>query len=106
MKTKVTYSEVKAALKEGFVSPLNNSCTSVELARKLAKELGVKGFRKLKLKRTLYTIGKQCQPINKFMAARLIEGLEKLGFEVVDLATCSELNAKNLLDTITIRPTR
>lgn len=106
MKTKVTYSQVKEALKAGFVSPLHHSYTSLDLAKKLVKELGVKGFRKLKLKRTLYTIGKQCQPINKFMAVRLIEGLEKLGFEVKDRALCLELNEKEILDTITIRPAR
>lgn len=102
MKTKVTYSEVKAALKAGFVSPLNHKMTRIEVAKKSCKEYGVKGFRKLKLKRELYTIGKQCTFINKFIAVRMIASLEKLGFEIKDKKTCLSLNEKGLLDTITI----
>ena len=75
---------------------------NVTEAKKVAKEHGVKGFRKLKLKRELYTIGNQCSYINKFMAVRLIEKLEELGFRIGGKIDCLELAEKGLLDTITI----
>lgn len=75
---------------------------NVTEAKKVAKEHGVKGFRKLKLKRELYTIGKQCTYINKFMAVRLIQQLEDLGFRIGGKSDCLELAEKGLLDTITI----
>ena len=102
MKTKVTYSEVKAALKAGFVSPLNHKMTRIEVAKKMCKEHGVKGFRKLKLKRELYVIGKQGKRINSFIAIAMIADLESLGYEIQDIKTTMSLNDKGLLDTITI----
>lgn len=72
--------------------------------KKIAKEHGVKGCRKLKLKREMYTIGKQCSFINKHIAIRLIESLESKGYTVTDRKTCMELAEKGLLDTLTIQP--
>jgi predicted transcriptional regulator len=73
-----------------------------ELAKKICKEHGVKGFRKLKLKRTMFTAGKQCQSINAHIAKRLIDRLLAEGFEIRDAGTCYELADKGLLDTVTV----
>lgn len=73
-----------------------------ELAKKICKEHGVKGFRKLKLKRTMFTAGKQCQSINAHIAKRLIDRLLAEGFEIRDAGTCYELAGKGLLDTVTV----
>ena len=70
------------------------------LAKKVAKEHGVKGFRKLKLKRTIYVAGKQCQFLNTYIALRLISRMEELGFTIGDKQTTIELAEKGLLDTI------
>jgi hypothetical protein len=73
-----------------------------ELAKKICKEHGVKGFRKLKLKRPMYISGKQCQSINAHIAKRLIDRLLSEGFEIRDANTCYQLAEKGLLDTITV----
>ena len=72
------------------------------LAKKICKEHGVKGFRKLKLKRELYVAGKQCQFMTKFIANNLLNSLVKKGFEIRDFETCKQLAEKGLLDTVTI----
>lgn len=73
-----------------------------ELAKKICKEHGVKGFRKLKLKRPMYVSGKQCQSINPHVAKRLIDKLLSEGFEIRDAGTCYQLAEKGLLDTVTV----
>ena len=77
--------------------------TKVELAKKICKEHGVKGFRKLKLKRTTYVAGKQCDHINKHIAKRLLDSLINNGIPVDNKATCYELAEKGFLDVITLR---
>ncbi|EMW0060159.1 hypothetical protein ABIV32_001571 [Salmonella enterica subsp. enterica] len=77
---------------------------NVEAAKAAAKALGIKGFRKLKLKRELYVIGKQCAFMNTETANSLIKKVQAVGFEVEMLPTCLELAEKGLLDTITIKP--
>jgi len=72
--------------------------------KKAVKNHGVKGFRKLKLKRELYVIGKQCSWLSPFIADRLIRRIEELGFEVSDRKTSLELAEKGFLDCITISP--
>ncbi|MBY7902345.1 hypothetical protein [Vibrio vulnificus] len=76
--------------------------THLELAKKVTKEHGIKGFRKLSLKRPTYVVGKQCQFINKFVALNLLESLSRKGFDIADYKTCVELANKGHLDTITI----
>ncbi len=73
-----------------------------ELAKKVCKEHGVKGFRKLALKSTIFVAGKQCKFINSEIAKRLIERLLELGFEVADVRTSLELAEKGFLDTVSI----
>ena len=73
-----------------------------DLAKKICKEHGVKGFRKLKLKRVRYIAGKQCAFLNKHIAERLINRLIEEGFEVDDMITSYELADKGLLDCITL----
>ena len=73
-------------------------------AKKIAKDLNVKGFRKLALKRTLYVVGKQCAFMNKETAFALIAGLEAAGWTIEQRATIIELAEKGLLDSVTIRP--
>ncbi len=75
---------------------------TIETAKKIAKEHGVKGFRKLKLKRPAFVVGKQCAFMSKFIANNLIESLTKKGFNIQDKALCIELANKGLLDTLTI----
>ena len=77
--------------------------SKVELAKKICKEHGVKGFRKLNLKRLTYVAGKQCNHINKNIAKRLLDTLIENGIPVDDKATCYQLAEKGLLDTITLR---
>lgn len=72
--------------------------------KKIAKELNIKGFRKLKLKRTRYVIGKQLKFMTQETAMKLMAEVYKVGFEIEDLAICKELAMKGLLDTITIKP--
>lgn len=72
-------------------------------AKQIFKDHGVKGFRKLKLKRVTYTAGKQCLTLNSHVAKRLLDRLIEEGYTIDDLQTCYELAAKGLLDTITIK---
>jgi len=75
---------------------------NVELAKKVCKEHGVKGFRKLKLKRVLYVAGKQGVYLNKFIANNLLDSLVNKGLIVSDLSTMRQLAEKGLFDTVTI----
>ena len=74
-----------------------------DLAKKICKEHGIKGFRKLKLKRVTYTAGKQTVHINQHVAIRLINRLEAEGFIVDQRQTMIELAKKGLSDTFSIR---
>ena len=76
--------------------------TKLKQAKKCAKEHGIKGFRKLKLKRPIHLIGKQCAYINAYIALRLIDRLKEIGFRIGDEKTTRELAEKGLLDTISI----
>ena len=69
---------------------------NIETAKKIAKGLNVKGFRKLKLQRVRYTIGKQCSFMSEEVANSLIDNLIAAGWEVTDLKTCRELANKGL----------
>ena len=73
-----------------------------ELAKKICKEHGIKGFRKMALKRPVYVAGKQCQRLNGHIALRVLSRLTAEGFEVANLGTCRELAEKGLLDSISI----
>lgn len=77
---------------------------NIETAKKIAKDLNVKGFRKLKLQRVRYTIGKQCSFMSEEVANSLIDNLIAAGWEVADLKTYRELANKGLLDSVTIKP--
>lgn len=77
---------------------------NIETAKKIAKDLNVKGFRKLKLQRVRYTIGKQCSFMSEEVANTLIDNLLAAGWEVAGLKTCRELANKGLLDYVTIKP--
>ncbi|EBD5024581.1 hypothetical protein ACDX64_001564 [Salmonella enterica] len=77
---------------------------NIDAVKALVKALGIKGFRKLKLKRELYVAGKQCSFMDKDTATSLIKGIYSLGFEIEGLITCLELADKGLLDTVTIKP--
>ena len=76
--------------------------TKLDQAKKCAKEHGVKGFRKLRLKKEVYIVGKQCARIEKHIALRLIVRLEQFGFKIGSKETTLELAKKGLLDTITL----
>ncbi|MGL5285908.1 MAG: hypothetical protein ACRC8D_07185 [Aeromonas sp.] len=75
---------------------------AITKAKALAKEAGVKGFRKLRLARVAHTVGKQTAWISPATADALLNGLVALGFRVVQLDTCRQLAAKGQLDCITI----
>lgn len=66
------------------------------------KQQGVKGFRKLRLKRPVWVAGKQCQRLDRQTALAVIEGIEALGYRVAQRNTTIELAQKGLLDTISI----
>lgn len=68
----------------------------------VAKELGVKGFRKLKLSRESYVIGKQGQYLDENSAIVLLNKITRYGFQIEQYKTCFELYEKGLLDTLTI----
>ena len=65
----------------------------------VAKELGVKGFRKLKLSRETYVIG---QHLDEKSAIVLLNKITRYGFQIEQYKTCFELYEKGLLDTLTI----
>ena len=73
-----------------------------KVAKKVCKEHGVKGFRKLALKREIFVAGKQCSYINTEIAKRLIDRLLSLGFNVADVNTSMQLAEKGFLDTLSI----
>ncbi|MEF5312324.1 hypothetical protein U9460_07390 [Escherichia coli] len=68
----------------------------------VAKELGVKGFRKLKLSRETYVIGQQGQYLDENSAIVLLNKITRYGFQIEQYKTCFELYEKGLLDTLTI----
>ncbi|ECE0403390.1 hypothetical protein CB337_00165 [Salmonella enterica subsp. enterica serovar Agbeni] len=74
----------------------------IEVVKAAVKALGIKGFRKLKLKREVYTIGKQCAFMDTQTATSLIKAIMANGWTVQQLPTCLELAEKGLLDTVTI----
>ena len=67
------------------------------------KNHGVKGFRKLALKRTIYIAGKQGLKLSTFIANNLIDSITKKGGFIQDVDCCRQLAEKGLLDTISIR---
>ena len=73
-----------------------------DLAKKICKEHGIKGFRKTRQKHASYIAGKQCAQINKHVALRLIGKLLEAGFVIEQLKTSKELASKGHLDTISI----
>ena len=77
---------------------------NIEAAKKVAKDLNVKGFRKMKLQRVRYVVGKQCARMDTVTAHALIDGMIAAGWEVTQLNVCRELADKGLLDSITIKP--
>lgn len=68
----------------------------------VAKELGVKGFRKLRLSRESYVIGKQGQYLDENTVIILLNKITRYGFQIEQYKTCFELYEKGLLDTLTI----
>ncbi|EDA8844914.1 hypothetical protein A4M37_19200 [Salmonella enterica subsp. enterica serovar Typhimurium] len=77
---------------------------NIEAVKAVAKALGIKGFRKLKLRRELYVVGKQCAFMDPITANSLIKKVLAVGYEIEQLSTCLELADKGLLDTVTIKP--
>lgn len=75
---------------------------NTQAAKQIAKQFGVKGFRKMKLARIRYTVGRQCEMIKNGVA--FIEAMEAAGYEVTQRETCIQLAQKGLLDSITIKP--
>lgn len=75
----------------------------VDAAKKLAKDLNVKGFRAMRLARGGYVVGRQTKFLNPEVANKLIDGMLALGFEVMMLQVCRQLANKGLLDSISIR---
>ncbi len=77
----------------------------IAAAKKIAKSYGVKGFRKVNLKRvkTLYNVGKQCQQIDAETALAFIADLEAAGVEVMQRDTILSLASRGHMDMITIR---
>ena len=71
-------------------------------AKEICKKHDIKGFRKLKLTRTVYVAGKQCSNLKPVDALRLLNDLKEAGYGVADFNTCRELAEKGLLDTISI----
>lgn len=72
-------------------------------AKKAVKAAKVKGFRKLKLRRTTYIIGRQCQYMTERTALDLIANLESAGYLIDGKETMLQLAVKGLADCITIR---
>ncbi|EPK7743945.1 hypothetical protein R4R23_003532 [Escherichia coli] len=68
----------------------------------VAKELGVKGFRKLRLSRESYVIGKQGQYLDENTVIILLNKVTRYGWKIEQYKTCFELYEKGLLDTLTI----
>ncbi|EGZ6660051.1 hypothetical protein PX438_001107 [Escherichia coli] len=68
----------------------------------IAKELGIKGFRKLRLSRETYVIGQQGNYLDENSAIVLLNKITRYGFQIEQYKTCFELHEKGLLDTLTI----
>lgn len=76
---------------------------NLEAAKKAVKAAGVKGFRRLKLKQTIYLIGRQGQFMAEHTAHELMVALENAGYRIQDKNVTLSLAAKGLLDCITIK---
>ena len=79
-----------------------STLTKLDQAKKCAKDHGVKGFRKLRLKKELYIVGKQTAFLNTHTAKRLINRFEEIGYRVSMKKTLLELAEKGFLDCITL----
>lgn len=75
---------------------------NVTLAKKICKKHGLKGFRKIRLKRECYIAGKQTNRINTSTALSLLDDLTNSGFLIRDLPVLKELAENGLLDSVTI----
>jgi hypothetical protein len=76
--------------------------TDILLAKKIAKEHGVKGFRKLKLKRPMWYVGQQTVHINKHIALRMVARLEAEGFTIIGRSSIIQSIENDTFDTVTI----
>ena len=74
----------------------------MDKAKKICSNHGVKGFRKLKLKRPVYVAGKQSVMLNPHIATRLIDELVKVGYIICNEVTVRELATKGHLDCVSI----
>lgn len=101
---KLTYNDVKKALAQGLLSPLNSLKTRVDEAKRMVKFMGVKGFKKLRLKQEGYHIGRQNERLEQHIAFALISLFEELGFQISQKHICCELAERDMLDTLTIYP--
>lgn len=72
------------------------------LAKKICKEHGMKGFKKMRLARTVYIAGKQCQMLDKSLSINLVNKLLAAGFQIKGVETVRELAEKGLLDCLLI----
>ncbi|WP_282030070.1 hypothetical protein [Escherichia coli] len=70
--------------------------------KEVAKALGIKGFRKLRLTSETYVIGQQGQYLDENSAIVLLNKITRYGFQIEQYKTCFELYEKGLLDTLTI----
>ena len=75
---------------------------NIETAKKIVKDHGVKGFRKLKLKRPMWVVGRQTVHVNKHVALRMIDRLESEGFCIQQRDVIMSLIEKDLFDSCTI----
>lgn len=75
---------------------------NIELAKKICKEHGMKGFRKLALKAPTFVAGRQTVQINECIAERLVNRLLSEGFKIAQPEVLLSLAAKGHLDTIMI----
>ena len=80
--------------------------TMTQEAKIIAKNHGVAGFRKLRLKAPIFLIGKQGSFLDKHVALRLIGRLKEIGFYIDGEDIILQLADKGLLDCITILPKR
>ncbi|MGC6744454.1 hypothetical protein ACP0HM_05265 [Escherichia coli] len=60
----------------------------------VAKELGVKGFRKLKLSRETYVIGQQGQYLDENTVIVLLNKITRYGFQIEQYKTCFRIIRK------------
>ncbi|MGL5482400.1 MAG: hypothetical protein ACRDC7_10925 [Aeromonas veronii] len=75
---------------------------AITKAKEIAKEAGVKGFRKLRLKAVKHIIGRQGAWLAPAVAHKLLDDLMALGFGLRMMDTLRALADKGNLDMITI----